>query len=334
MMMKKHATVIILAAFLVLLSGCGAARISFDVPVPAALSLPDEVKSVTIINRSVPGNPEANMLEGLLTGEGLEQDSSSTLFVLRGLDETMRNSGRFRVVRAPGSLSGSGIGNSLPLPLQWDMVDELCGRYKTDALIALESYDSDFIITSAGAGNNLLDVHARGLVTVNCGFRLYHPAGRRIVDEFMYSHKSEWGAGGIPVLAAADALINKKKAVENASLEAGTMYGRRLIPGRVYVSRDYFKKGKGNNELATGARMMELNDWNKAIASLREALQSGKRKVRGRAAHNLAVIYEILGDLYQAKEWTTAAWGRYKEKKSREYGYILTRRIHEIELLE
>jgi len=45
------------------------------------------------------------------------------------------------------------------------------------------------------------------------------------------------------------------------------------------------------------------------------------------------VVYEILGDLDQAKEWATTAWGVYKNKKSRDYGYILTLRIQERERL-
>ena len=79
--------------------------------------------------------------------------------------------------------------------------------------------------------------------------------------------------------------------------------------------------------------MMQLNEWDQAIAALERAEKSGNRKDRGRAAHNLAVVYEILGDLELAKEWTTVAWGRYREKKSRDYGYILTRRINDRALL-
>ena len=80
--------------------------------------------------------------------------------------------------------------------------------------------------------------------------------------------------------------------------------------------------------------MMQLNDWDKAIEALSNALETASRKDKGRAAHNLAVVYEILGDLDRAKEYTTLAWGRYKEKKSRDYGYILTRRINDRAVLE
>jgi len=329
----KNLTITILIASLLLLSGCGASRISFDIPVPAVQTVPDDIKSIAIVNRSLPSNKDMNMLEGVLTGEGLDQDSLPMQFVLRGLDESLRGSAMFRVVKIPEVLVGSGVGTLLPEALPWETVESLCEKYNTDALIALEAYDSDFIITGASASNNLLNIEARGVVTVNCGFRMYHPASRIILDEYMYRHQMNWGGGGFSVVAAADALINRKRAIERASLEAGSLYSSRLIPGWIYISRDYFKRGKGNYDLAEGARMMQLNDWDRAIAALERALQSNKRKVRGRAAHNLAIINEILGDLYQAKEWTTVAWGQNRIRKSRHYGYILTRRIQERELI-
>ncbi|HCC71022.1 MAG TPA: hypothetical protein DEQ09_07725 [Bacteroidales bacterium] len=326
--------IFVLTASIILLSGCGASRISFDVIVPAVKTVPAEIKSITILNRSKPENRDANKLEALLTGEGLKQDTITTQFVMRGLDESLRSSGRFSVKKANEVMTGSGIGTLLPEALPWETVDMLCKEYNSDALVALESYDSDFIITGAAASKDLLNLHARGLVTVNCGFRMYHPYSRSILDEFMFKHEMRWEGGGVSIIAAADALVNKKRAIENASLESGLLYGNRLTPDWIYISRDYFKRGKGNYDLAEGARMMQLNDWDKAIAALERALQANKRKVRGRAAHNLAVIHEILGDLFKAKEWTTVAWGQYRERKSRKYGYILTRRIQEAEVID
>ncbi|HDZ42054.1 MAG TPA: hypothetical protein ENH59_10315 [Bacteroidetes bacterium] len=330
----KNPSITALIIPLLLLTGCGASRISFDVLVPAVKTVPDEIKSIAIVNRSLPSNTDANKLEGLLTGEGLKQDSLNTRFVLRGLDENLRGSALFRVVKTPELLQGSGIGTLLPGALSWETVESLCEKYNSDALIALEAYDSDFIITGAAVSDNLLNLEARGLVTVNCGFRMYHPASRSILDEYMYRHQINWGGSGLSVVAAADAIINKKRAIERASLEAGALYGSRLTPDWIYAGRDYFKKGKGNYDLAEGARMMQLNDWDRAIAALERALEPDKRKVRGRAAHNLAVINEILGNLHQAKEWTTVAWGQCKIRKSRDYGYILTRRIQEQGLID
>ena len=68
--------------------------------------------------------------------------------------------------------------------------------------------------------------------------------------------------------------------------------------------------------------------------ALERALENGHKKVRGKAAHNLAVIYEINGDLDKAKEYASLAWGKYKEKESRDYGYDLTRSMQNEAILD
>ena len=76
--------------------------------------------------------------------------------------------------------------------------------------------------------------------------------------------------------------------------------------------------------------MMEINDWYAAKEALLLAMDTGHRKTKGRAAHNLAVVYEIEGNLEEAKVWVQAAWGKYKNKKSKDYLYDLNRRINEV----
>jgi hypothetical protein len=227
-------------------------------------------------------------------------------------------------------LIGSSSGNNLPELLPWGVIDELADKYKADVLVAIETFDSDFIVTGAKLpGVNSPGAGAGGVATVKCGFRMYWPEQRSLMDEYMFSHDMTWRSDGPALLAAINTVRIKNEAINNASREAGISYGQRVTPTRYRISRDYFKKGGGSTDLASGARMMQLNDWDKAIADLKKATDTGNRKARGRAAHNLAVVYEILGDLETAKEWTTVAWGRYKEKKSRDYGYVLTRRINE-----
>lgn len=328
--MKKNIFPILIVALLV--SSCSASRISFNVLAPAPLYIPNSIQSIAIIDRSLPENSDLNKLEGILTGEGREQDRLSTQFVIDGLQNSLSTSDRYQVNRTNELMVGSGAGFLFPEPLGWDVIQSLCEKFDVDAIVSLETYDSDFIISSASKGDGLLDIRAGGKATVNCGFRMYYPGIGSIVDEFHFSHAMDWQAGG-SVLAAAGAILNKNKAIHETSFNAGIMYGQRITPSWLRANRDYFKKSKKCPELDEGARMMQLNDWDKAIVALELALERGNRKDRGRASHNLAVVYEILGELEQAKEFTTMAWGRYKEKKSRDYGYILTRRINDMQLL-
>lgn len=324
-----------LAAAILLLSGCSASRISFNMLAPAPVYVPSEVKSVALINRTMPSNNDLNKLEGILTGEGKDQDRQTSTYVLEGLSQNLNNSSRYQYISTGEIMIGSGIGNLLPAPLPWDLVSELCNKYEVDAIVSLEAYDSDFIVSGGVAPvNNRLGLATQSSTRVNCGFRMYYPSDMRIVDEFIFSHSVTSDNSSLPILQTVNAIARKNEEIRQASMAAGMVYGQRITPSWILASRDYFRKSKSSPDLEEGARMMELNDWDNAIASLNRAVESGKTKDRGRAAHNLAVVYEILGDLQQAREWTTVAWGRYKEKASREYGYLLGQRIRDQELLQ
>jgi hypothetical protein len=317
------------------LSGCGAARMNFNVLTPAPITIPQTIQTIAIIDRSLPENTDLNRLESILTMEGPKQDRAARQQVMNGLKQGLSSATRYNVIVTDEIFIGSADGNNLPEPLPWNLVSDMAVKYKADVIVTLETFDSDFIVTGAklpskespGAG-------AGGVATVKCGFRMYWPSEKSLIDEYKFSHSMNWSSGGPALLAAINTVKVKNDAINSASRGAGLSYGERITPTWYRVSRDYFKKGGGSADLAAGARMMQLNDWDKAIADLQRATETGKTKARGRAAHNLAVVYEILGDLPAAKEWTTVSWGRYKEKKSRDYGYLLTRRINEEENLK
>ena len=319
---------------LIILSGCGAARMNFNVLTPAPVTIPLDIQTIAIIDRSLPDDTDLNKLESFLTLEGPKASRAARQNVMDGLKFSLTSSTRYNVNVTTEMFIGSSDGNILPDPLPWNLVEEMAAKHGADVIVCLEAFDSDFIIASAklpskdnpGGG-------AGGLATVKCGFRMYWPATRTIQDEYKFAHTMNWSAGGPAIIAAINTIKVRSDAINSASREAGVSYGRRITPTWYRVSRDYFKKGGGNADLEAGARMMQLNDWDKAIAALTRAMETGNRKARGRAAHNMAVTHEILGDLYTAKEWTTVSWGEYREKKSRDYGYLLTRRITEQENL-
>ncbi|UCG27125.1 MAG: hypothetical protein JSV24_09130 [Bacteroidales bacterium] len=334
---------IILFLFTILLICTAAKRITFNILAPAAVDIPRTIQTVAIIDRSVPENEKMNILEGILTGEGPGQDKLATQVAIDGLNSMLQNSSRFRVVRTAEVLKGSATGRNFPEPMDWNLIDELCTKHEVDAIISLESYDSDFIVTNGSRlvdrkiGDRTLKVpefYASGVAKVNTGFRFYDPEQRSILDQYQFSHTMDWDVGGSSIQEAITRLLNRDAALKEASYSAGVLYGERISPTWFRVTRDYFRKAKRDPDLAEGARMMEANDWERAIIALERAVEYGRhRKVKGKAAHNLAVVHEILGNLEESKNWAVTAWGTYRIKKSRDYGYILTRRLQEQERL-
>jgi tetratricopeptide (TPR) repeat protein len=314
---------------------CSAADITFRAMLPALVEVPKHIKTIAIIDRSVPDDGIRNRIEAGLTLEGIGQDKLGTQTAIDGVNAMLQNSVKFAVIRTNEAMIGQDvISAAFPEPLLWSKIEEICKKYEADAVIALEIYDSDFIITGGKAGIPGKGLAAHGVATVKIGFRFYDLGDGTIIDEYLFTHRMNWDAGGGNILEAVTSVMWKNDAIRKASYDAGYMYGQRISPSYYYITRHYYRRCKRDYDLAEGARMMEANDWDHAIEALNTALENGHRKTKGRAAHNLAVVYEILGDLEQAREYARMAWGKYKSRKSRDYGFILNERIKEQELLE
>ncbi len=303
------------AVFLV----CGAPTISFDALYPAELMIPANIKTLAIIDHSQTDNKKANLIESTLTGEGVRQDKLASQICIDGLVSKLNNSRRYSAVRTMKVYKNSGLGVEFPDPLDWEEIDALCREFNADAIVSLDIFDSDFLVNYA---------------QVKVGFRIYDPSTRTVIDQVRYSQKMAFGQPVTSVQTAINRILDKNDAIRDASYQSGIRYGERISPNWYRVTRIYYKRGKGNDDLKIGARMMEVNDWDSAIESLTNAMNDRHRKVKGRASHNLAVVYEILGDYPQAKKWAQDAWAKYKNKDSKDYSYALGQRINEINMLQ
>jgi hypothetical protein len=294
---------------------------NFNVMIPAVIDVPDHIKVAAMIDRTLLEDDASNVIEGVLTGELIGEDKLATQILMDGVHAMLENAATVSLKRTtevyPG---GSSFSAAFPEPLSWEEIEALCEKYQADAIVAIEKFDSDFIIVPG----------VNQTATIKAGIRMYDPAHKSIIDQYQYSHQESWGSGPLTLETAIDGLISKNVAIREASYEAGIAYGRRLSPSWYRISRHYYRKSKGDDVFAEGARMMEVNDWFAAKEALFQAVENGHRKTKGKAAHNLAVVCEIEGNLEEAKSWVQEAWGKYKNKKSKDYLYDLNRRINEM----
>lgn len=309
----KH--LLLYSAFFML---CAAPSISFDAMFPASKPLPEHIKTIAIIDRSGRENRIANILEGGLSGEGIGQDKEASRVLTEGIMNQLNGAGKYRAVKTnlemvsdeePGQFSGI---------LSYARIKEICEQHNADAVLSIEYFDTDHV------GDQL---HA------NTGIRIYDSRNGEIIDEYRFTNSMNIARRNDDLINLVSNYLNSD-AVQSLSYEAGIIYGQRISPYWLRVERKYYKKAKRNKDLAMGARMMEVNDWDNAIKAFEAALSSGKRKTLGRAHHNLAVVYEITGNHQAARDHAQKAWTNYKNKESKEYAAILSRRLSEIERLK
>jgi hypothetical protein len=280
-------------------------------------------------------------VEQVLTGETFRQDEQAVFQLTEGFIEACSGTRRFVTVRTSERYPGQGTKTTFPAPLDWNTVNEICNKHQTDALLSVEFFDTDFILTNnpvrvetsteTGKPGIKVEFRATAVAVINMGIRLYDAANRVILDEYQTTRRMNFDAQGSTMQAAVNLLLDKMEATNRASYDAGFFYGQRITPTYYQVTRYFFDKPK--KALGAGVRYSSVADWRGAIDAWMPVVNNGKRKHAGRAAYNIAVAYEVLGDLENAKEWAARSHTEFAEKEADEYYKMLSNRVREERLV-
>ena len=330
---------VLFALVLIAVASLGSCMQTVYVPTlrPAPVYLGPHIQNISVIDRATPENDTLKALD-VLTGSIPNLNREAAQRAVDGLVRTMQNSPRYTVIRTAERLTTPAVRGNWPEPLGWSEVEELAARYGSDAILVLESFDSDFIITdgatripspSEGGGGEILKrrFYVEGIAGVKLGFRIYDFQNRAIADEFMFNHKSRVEIEGNILQTVAGGLTHHKKAVNDAGYHSGRIYAERISPGWVRLNREFFKKGGRNRDFKVGVRRARVHDWEGAKEAWHNSVTSRRRKTAGRSAYNLALMYEISGELDIAREWAQHSYTDYRVKKARQYVLQLERRI-------
>ena len=324
-----------LAILVLLIFGACTRTVYVPVMRPAPVDVGPHIQTIAVIDRTTPENVQAGIIESVVTGSLPGTDREGAQRSVEGLVRTLENSPRYNIVRTTERLTTPVIGGSWPPPLEWGDVVDLSVKYRSDAILVLESFDSDFVVTDGarvvsrkveGREVPRREFYAEGVATVRLGYRLYDPQFRSIADEYMFSHVARWEASGSALQMIAGSLIDHRQAVNDAGFQSGIIYAERISPQWIRLNRDFFTKGRGA-DFKTGVRRATVNDWRGATEMWHRSVNSRSRKTAGRSAYNLALMYEIEGDLNGARDWAQRSYTDFRIRKARKYVSALERRI-------
>lgn len=336
--------IIFICIVLVCYSCSSTSLMSLSVTKPAPVSIPPNIKTVAIVNRTQASNETKTLdvIHKVVSLETNELQAAGAQASIQGLsDELMKNT-RFTQIKPLNGMDlrsyGAGV---FPTPLLWDSVDRICRESNTDALFALELFDTESKLNYAGgpasvnlAGGALPAIgHLMNISTnVKTGWRIYDPSTRTILDEYIIGRDLSSSGAGINPAVAASALIGRKEAVKEVGIEAGQAYASRILPYWIRVSRDYFVGGDQN--FKTAQRMAQSGNWDGAAQIWLEETKSTKWKLAGRACYNMAIIAEINGDLDGAIQWAQKSYETYNIRLALSYVNILRYRKQQNDLLK
>lgn len=333
---------------LILFSGC-MKSVSISTMRPAEINVPNSIQSIVMVDRSLQQRQTLGIIEGVLSGEGINEDRDGVMALFSSLQNNLRSSPRYEVKLASEKLKANSILGSFPDPLDWREVNNLTRKYGVDALLAVELFDTNFIVTNGkrkktrkvknADGKEIeeefTEFFAEGVGSARIGIRLYYPEERAIIDQDVYTQNRTWEATGTSIRDAVASLVQKSQATKYLGSAIGGTYAGKIAPMPVYLSRSYYAKPKKNVYMSKGARQAEVNQWEEAISSWKMGINnSSDGKLMGRMAYNIALGYEVIGDLYAAQEWAGKAYVDYGEKKGQAYAAQLRNRVINEEILD
>ena len=330
------------------LASCGPARlVNLQVTRPAAITFPAEANNLVLADRTKPDNQAINILEGIITGEMPAEDRIAAQEAMNSLKNELANSPRFKTKMHPNRLAGNCLTAEFPEALDWGLVQQICTEEKSDVLISLELFDTDFIVTNGnrikkkteGAGPAAKEVEyteyfAQGLGNVKMGIRVYYPKTKTILDQQIFSETKTWEAVGKSITDAVALLINKVEANRQLARMVAADYAYKISPMPVWVSRSMYGKSKHAPALKAGRRYADVGQWPEAVDTWKNGIKSAAQKDAGKLAYNTAVGYEVLGDFDQALQWARDAYTRFGNSFAREYVQVIEQRIQEENLLK
>jgi hypothetical protein len=339
--MKKIIYLFLIAGMLV---SCKTNQLYLNVIEPAPVTIAKDIKKAGVINRSMPTDETKilDVLDKALSLEGVDLDKDGALQAIKGLSDELMNNARFEEVKTLSDIDFRtpklGI---FPVPLSWEIVDKICKETGSDALFALEYYDTNtrlnYNIAETGSKEVFgvkipTAVHQANMETiVKTGWRIYDPVNRQIADEFNHIQSVVFSGKGPTPLVAVAGLIGRKEAIIDVSNKAGHNYALRIIPIRNRVYRDYFVKG--TNNFKTAKRKAQMDQWDEAGLLWEKETSNPKRKVAGRACYNMGIINEINGNVSEALNWVQKSYADYNIRQAREYSRILENRLYKLQVI-
>ena len=322
--------------YLILLSllftACGRyGYVHLNFPQEPLVYLPDDVKAIAVVNRSLTKDQDKNrkVLEAIITGEVGGSDRLASDECIKGVYDAIQGLHGVEMV-FPGKVNIYGTGTrETPDILDWKMVKKICDSADADVLLVLETFDSNTDLMLKTATDQVTSIltgrEPRPAIpndirmNVYSYWRLYDPDNKSIIDQYQHTFYMMFHTEGT---------IPPPDALPRTAYAAGQEYIGRFLPSYYTVRRDLYKRtsGSARRQFKTGFRRAEVANWEGAMEIWKKMVDHIKRKTAGRACLNMAVANEVLGNTDKALEWANKSYEDYRDKLGREYAKILLRR--------
>ncbi|HEY8929929.1 MAG TPA: DUF6340 family protein [Mucilaginibacter sp.] len=189
-----------------------------------------------------------------------------------------------------------------------DSVKFIAEKYKADYVLVLKKFGADIGLTEISNATSYYDTN----VSVN--FLLYAPDGifyKKLNGQANDPHSEQPYEGIFAELIFHPTVGGNKASVRNSAEHAVQSALQDYFPYTISHSRPLFN----DDFLKPSVAAIMAQDYDKADSLLQKLMLDKNPEVLSKAAYNLAVVYEALGDISMARDFATES----NEKKKNEF---------------
>ena len=347
-----------LIIFYLSIISCSVSNLSLDIVRPADIDVPNHIQDILIVNRSLPskGNQVENILDGMLSGEGLGYDKNGSQKCVGGLNtilsQNINQTSRFNILDGDSFMSGDrlkGTGTSIfPAPIKWKKIKKIFKNYDIDGLIVLETFDSKSSIINAGLVEKIRFINKKKTkvqlieailnIEIQAGWRIYDIKNEKIIDEKNFIDQKSFSATDVTFEDAQKKLPQKHRAISETGFFAGEQYAFRISPKKDRVKRVFYRKAKKSSKkenvaFKNASHALKTNNIEKCASIWNDFVNHEDMQIAGRACFNMALACELKNNHNLAIEWIKKSIA-YNNKKAIDYFTILDNRKIEIKKVE
>jgi hypothetical protein len=316
---------------------------TLDVLRPAKVAFANDANDLLIINNTVNQPAEyghkSEFLHESPRNVSIQTDSMS-IFCLGALTEDIEGKDFFSSVQLIPNTINTGAEFFRSMKLDEDSVKNLCSKYNVNVILSLDKMKVTDDLTE-----NYLTESGTYLSSIELKFETswsIHYLNRPEITSVHFKDTVYWESESFNRKKGFDNLPKREDALVDGALNVGHKAVNRFIPYWDKADRYFFNP---NIKLMTqGMDSVYVKNWKSAISLWEtEYNKTHNTWIKAQAANNIAIAYEIEGDLDNAIDYATKSYYEFREMTivdynsyARLYDYIieLTQRKNELVILK
>ncbi len=345
---SKINSVFIILLLLIAVSCSTTKNIYIEIPLKAEKEIPERIQSLALINRTVNDqytDIKSDSLQKMFYIQNFRLDT--TIYDLSAVDtmlnatgELLYESGRFDFVIPQNRFLDAQKNSFFTSTMPWEEVKSLCETFQTDAVLSIDMY-STRIVTNYKT-DNYFNTEFNQFVSASVAqmaviyevlFRMYDPIEEKIVVTEFFKDTLAWEDAATSARELFQHFTPVKQALAEAGIAAALDFSEKISPTWREETRPFYVKGDDN--LKSAGILIDNGQWDQAIALWTKTVeQAGSKNIKSKAQLNIAIAYEIQGDIENAISWALKSYETMYRPITYQYLELLEKRKKELEKLK